>query len=376
MIRYESRFIEEIVAQVSCEVKPIGLNVTRHPIGLNYRFHHVKDLLNLGSSGVHIVGIYGMGGIGKTTLAKVVYNQICYDFEGSSFLFDIKEISKKHKGLVRLQKQLVSDMSKTKNWKIDNVDRGTNLIEKIIHGKRVLVVLDDVDDLEQLHTLVEKQWFGPGSRIIVTTRDEHLLSQMKVDKKYKVKELNHLESLQLFSWQAFNMANPIKEYSELLTKALVYAEGIPLALELLGSFLKDRSIAEWKSTLKKLQRNPIEKIQNILKISFDTLDDDTKNIFLDIAYFFVNMEKKYAIKILDGCNFFPRIGIPILIQRSLVTIDDEKNLRMHGLIQDMGRKIVHEESPNFPGERSRLWFYEDVLNVLRNHTVRGIYIYI
>jgi hypothetical protein len=112
-------------------------------------------------------------------------------------------------------------------------------------------------------------------------------------------------------------------------------------------------------------------IQKILQISFDSLDEYTKDIFLDIACFFVGMDEKYVIKVLDGCGFFPDVGIKILTQRSLVTIDDKNSLRMHALIQDMGREIIKEKSPKFPGKRCRLWFHEDVFNVLREHTVRG-----
>lgn len=87
------------------------------------------------------------------------------------------------------------------------------------------------------------------------------------------------------------------------------------------------------------------------------------------------MGKEYVIKILDGCGFYPIIGISILTQRSFVTIDHENKLRMHDLIQDMGREIVREKSPNFSGKCSRLWFHEDVLNVLRRNTVSDICIY-
>jgi hypothetical protein len=374
IIRYESKFIKAIVEDVLCKVNPACLNVAEHPIGIDYHVEEMEALLNLGTSDVRIVGIYGMSGIGKTTIANAVYNKICTAFEGSSFLSNLKETTEMPNNFVQLQEQLLKDILKT-TLKIDNVNRGIILIKERLHHKKVLIILDDVDDFEKLNTLVKKQWFGPGSRIIVTTKDEHLLSQLGVDENYKVRELSHWESLQLFSWHAFEMPNPKKDFSKLSIEAVVYAGGLPLALVVLGSFLKGRSIAEWKSELKKLQRTPNEKIQKILRISFDSLDGPTKEIFLDIACFFVGMGKEDAIKILDGCNFSPRIGIPILIQRSLVTVDRKNKLKMHNLIRDMGREIVHEESSKYPGKRSRLWFHEDVLKVLHKCMVRSICIF-
>jgi hypothetical protein len=355
-------------------VNPTLLNVAKHPIGMKSRVDDIKVLLNLGTRDVRVVGIYGMGGIGKTSLAKAVYNEICDAFEGNSFLLNLKESSEKPNGLIHLQNQLLSDILKM-NSKIVNVDRGTNIIQHRIQGKKVLVILDDVDDFGNLHMLVEKHWLGSGSRIIITTRDEHLLTQLGVDEKYEVQELNHWESLRLFSWHAFKMYNPRGEYLELSIEVVDYIGGLPLALEVLGSFLKERTIAEWKSELKKLRRTPNEKIQKILGISFNSLDTSTKDIFLDIACFFVDMDKEYVSIIFDSCNFFPGIGIPILIQRSLVTIDYQNKLKMHNLIRDMGRKIVCEESHKYPRKRSRLWFYEDVLNVLHKPTVRCICIF-
>jgi hypothetical protein len=165
-----------------------------------------------------------MGGIGKTTLAKAIYNEICVAFEGSIFLSNFKESSEKSYDLLHLQEQILNNILKT-NLKIDNVDKGISIIEERICGrkKKVLVIVDDVDDFEKLHWLVENEWLGLGSRIIITTRDEHVLSPSRVDKKYKVRELNHGESFRLLNWHAFKMTNPKEDYLKLLIEAVAYA---------------------------------------------------------------------------------------------------------------------------------------------------------
>ena len=373
MVRFESKFITKIVDEISRKVNPAYLHVANYPVGIDSHVKEIIDLLNLGTNDVRIVGIYGMGGTGKTTIAKAVYNKIYHEFEGRSFLFNIKETSEQQDGLIHLQEQLLYDILKKKDRKIGNVDEGINLIKKRFCRRKVLVVLDDVDRLKQLHSLVgNSEFFGQGSTLIVTTRDEHVLIELGVNEKYKVKEMNHEESLQLFSWHAFrNMANPTEDYRRLSLEVVNYVGGLPLAVEVLGSYLLGRSVIEWKSALKKLQKIPHKEIQKILRISFDSLEDsELKDIFLDIACFFIGTNKEYVNKFLDGCGFSPDIGISVLIDRSLLTVNERNELRMHDLIRDMGREIVREMAPRDPGKRSRLWFHEDVLNVLNKHLVR------
>ena len=167
---------------------------------------------------VYMIGIYGMGGLGKITLARIVYDQFYSHFEGSSFIANVWEDSQKH-GLPRLQKQLLVDILKEKEINIQNVYEGVNMIKKRLCRKKVLLVIDDVNHLEQLEKLVgEKNWFGLGSWIIITTRDEHVLVQHGVLKRYKLKVLNNDDALKLFCLKAFKMEQPKEGYMQLSQK--------------------------------------------------------------------------------------------------------------------------------------------------------------
>jgi hypothetical protein len=189
-----------------------------------------------------------------------------------------------------------------------------------------------------------------------------------------MKHMDESESIELFSWHAFKQASPTKDFAEISRNVVEYSGGLPLALEVLGSYLFDREVTEWKSVIDKLKRIPNDQVQKKLKISYDSLSDNTvKEIFLDIACFFIGMDRNDVILILNGCGLFAEIGLSILVERCLVIVDNKNILRMHDLLRDMGREIIREKSPEELEERCRLWFHEDVLHILSEHTVRTSY---
>jgi GTPase SAR1 family protein len=343
----------------------------KHLVGLDSRFEQVKSL----DDDVCMLEICGGGGIGKTTFAWKIYSNISHRFEATSFLANVREKSNEStRGLEDLQRTLLSEMGVETQTMMGSTFIGSSVIKCKLANKRVLLILDDVDSVKQLESLAGGQdWFGSGSIVIVTTRDIDVLHKHKHDikiKTYKLEELNHHESTELFCWYAFNMSRPVENFERISSQAISYANGIPLALKVIGSNLKGKNIEEWDIELKKYRKVPDAEIQGVLEISYNGLSDLEQKSFLDIACFFKGERWDYVKRVLEACDFFPVIRV--FVSKCLITVDENGCLEMHDLIQDMGREIVRKESTSNPGERSRLWSHHDVLGVLKGNLVRII----
>ncbi|GLJ30528.1 hypothetical protein SUGI_0604350, partial [Cryptomeria japonica] len=186
-------------------------------------------------------------------------------------------------GVTNLQKQILKDSTK-KDETVDNVDKGISLFKDRLGGKRVMLILDDVDSVGQLNALVG-DWLAPGSRIIITSRNIHILNVAHVPSEciHEISGLEINEGLQLFSWHAFLRAYPTPNYKDISTKIVEAYKGHPLSLEVIGSFLHDKQNNEgcWTEALQNIILHP--EIHDRLYISYSDLSNTEKEIFVDIA---------------------------------------------------------------------------------------------
>ncbi|XP_024168471.2 disease resistance protein RPV1 isoform X2 [Rosa chinensis] len=373
---YESKLITDIVEVICKRLQPTSYGYAENLVGIYSRLHPVNLLLSVGVDDVRFIGIWGMGGIGKTTMVRAVYERISCEFQFSFLITDVRNSVEKS-GLLNLQKQLLSGIG-AKVADISDLHVGATILKRLLRHKKVLLILDDVSHSSHLEFLAgNPEWFGSGSRVLITTRDEHLLIEREVESRLKVEELNDHDSLQLFSWKAFKRGYPEEDFLDLSKSVINYAKGLPLALKVLGSLLCGRDPSEWNSALRKLGRVCNLEIFDILKISYDGLDSEEKKIFLDIACFFNWQDKVRVTEVLTSCYFSAPFGIKVLTERSLLTVSHGR-LIMHDLLQEMGWEIVRQESHNELGRCSRLWLFEDVKHVLTKNTgteaVEGIFV--
>ncbi|KAK4278809.1 hypothetical protein QN277_016606 [Acacia crassicarpa] len=364
--KHDADLIKKMVGEVWRFLSTKLLSFDENLVGINSKVADVIPFLDIGLDDKRFVGIWGMAGVGKTSMARAVFEKLKQldKFDICCFLEKVKDALPLPGGLVSLQKILLSHLQ-IKGLEIHDSYQGMQMIRTRLQKKKVLLVLDDIDDMSQLKDLVEKpDWFGKGSRVVITTRDSHLLTSIRVESIYEMKTMKNDESLQLFSNKAFNKNHPDEKYLEYSKSVVKYAGGLPLALQALGSYFCGRSEeAVWRDALDKLKEiNPHKNILEVLKISYDGLDEKEQTIFLDIVCLFKRWKKKEVTQILEACDLNPTLGIMVLIEKTLLVETESGLLDMHELHEDLGWYIIQQKSPN-----SRLRKFGEIKEALGNN---------
>ncbi|KAF8035729.1 hypothetical protein BT93_C1681 [Corymbia citriodora subsp. variegata] len=337
---------------------------------------------------VRVVRIYGMPGVGKTTLAQVVFKKIYKSFNRHSFLEDINL-----KGVKDSQEQLIADLQKKK----PNPRRPSRRVDKrmrsLCTNTKVLIVLDDVHEDEQIKKLIgDLSWFGPGSRIIVTTdrkdvsitTDRGDVSEVFgnvafEDCKVEPMGINHANKL-FWKHAVRGGARPDDPEYDSLSREIVEAlGGLPLAIVIWAKYLNKKTEKEiWRDTRNCLRDNPHEGhkrgVEAAFRAKYDYLNHSIKETFLDIACFFVGKDERIPSYMWRACDSHPSMEIEELRDMHFLEDGENNELRMHRLLRDLGRKIVNEGK--VLQERCRIWKFSDARSILEdgqlNESVRGI----
>lgn len=320
-------FLEQIVKIVLREVKWDPLDVATNPVGLEQALEDFQNEIDANQSATKVVAIVGIGGIGKSTLAKHLFNLRRSEFQRSSYLSNVREKN----DLASLQRQLFRDLLGV-DMHIVDTDSGRSIARNSLGGLRVLIVLDDVDEGRKIKSLLHLDGVGHGSLILITSRDKDILNGSTAKPLlYEVKPMKRKFARELFCLHAFHQSKAFEGYDDLVEELLEICGGLPLCLKVLGEqFAGKLDKAYWKRQLEKYSQGfPLpeaEDVLNILKWSYNAMKMEEKMMFLDIGCFLVGEDSELAVRVLEGLGFFNDVRdcLTSLCQKCLVDVDNDE----------------------------------------------------
>lgn len=377
MRRNYAQFAKTVVKDVLKRLGRPALHVADMPVDVQQRVAGIRQTMDeIGSSsGCAVLGLHGMGGIGKTTLAKAVFNELRSGFVDSACFLEVG-MGAGSEALQRLQGCMLKELCGVER-QLSSPDQGRGELEARLPQQRMLLVIDDVWSEAQLDALLTD--VGAGSRVLVTTREPQLLRSRPSITCQPVEVLGEDAALELFSWHAFLSPQPPADYRALAADAAAACGGLPLTLSVIGAHLwNQHSREDWEQALLRLKsakpftggKMANDQLWGKLRLSFDALGDDEQQVFLDIACFMLG--KAASGEALRAC--MPAWGevaastLQNLVGRSLISYNEEGGLKVHDQLRDLGRAIAMGESAS-GRQRSRVWM-PDALSAVAGMRVR------
>jgi hypothetical protein len=223
--------------------------------------------------------------------------------------------------------------------------------------EKVLVVVDDAGNMENLTSLqfliTAAKNATSKSKILVNCRNwQYLKSHISKDGKVVMKFLEEEQARELFMFHAFGNPNhvPTKDFNNICMKLIKTCGGLPLSLKVLGSFLCNiKELEVWEAALSKLKSgqsftggNDNEELWSKLKISYDYLDKEHQNMFLDIACFLGGLKINTICRVWSGDYLYPKLTLQNLQHRSLIQWVEGGILYINEQLQGMGQNIAME----------------------------------
>ncbi|CAH8278239.1 unnamed protein product [Arabidopsis lyrata] len=350
----ENRTVNEIVVAVSNVLSKIPW------VELEEKLDFEDD------SRTRIIGVFGMPGIGKTTLLKELFKKWKPKFIRHSLVDQIRR--KSEDSSVCLPTTLLGELlTSLADPRIDNDEDPYNMYKDELLKRKVLVILDDVSTRKQIDALLGRlDWIKKGSKIVIATSDMSLTNGL-VDDTYMVQKLNHRDSLQVFHYHA-SVDKSKDDFMKLSEEFVHYSRGHSLALKVLGGDLKKQNIDYWNDKLKTLTQSPIPR--RVFKVSYDELSSEQKDAFLDIACF-----RSHDVEYIESLLASSTGAVEALSDMCLINTCDGR-VEMHDLLYTLSRELDPKASTQIGGSKQRrLWLHQDIIkegtiNVLKNKLVR------
>ncbi|PPD91351.1 hypothetical protein GOBAR_DD11701 [Gossypium barbadense] len=316
---------------------------------------------------VGIIGLYGLGGVGKTTLLTKLNNK--FSTTPNGFDVVIWALVSKGYNVGKIQDRIGGNLGfSDDSWKNKSVDQKVTDIYGVLRNKRFVVLLDDLWDRVDLNQVgIPKPSQENGSKLIFTARSLEVCGEMGAQKKIKVECLEPGKAWELFQDKVGDEAlNSHPDIPNLAKQVTERCGGLPLALITIGRAMACKTtLGEWNYAIEMLKRCALPKMENevfpLLKFSYDNLPNATMKCCLLYCCLYPEdycIPKKRLVEywFCEGLlNGFDRISeaqmqgdhiiyslISACLLENVGEIDGEDCVKMHDVIRDMALWITRE----------------------------------
>ncbi|PRQ37003.1 putative P-loop containing nucleoside triphosphate hydrolase, leucine-rich repeat domain, L [Rosa chinensis] len=369
-----SSFAYEVNPKEVCSIPTKDIEV------FDSRISVVKEIMDeLRNSKICMIGVYGIGGVGKTTLVKQVYRQVTEHeklFDDVVLVLDVK----KNPSIERLQKEIAEKLGMDHRENETEAGRARYLCDRI-KGKKMLLILDDVWERIDL----ESVGLPPLStlKILLTSRSGRVLSSdMGTQKEFPLDVLDEKETWTLFEKMSGEIVKNVAIQS-IATKVAKRCGGLPVLVVTVARALKNGTIHEWKDALRRLKKfdgqGLTEKAYSAIEWNYSKLDnEELKSLFILCGVvvgasntLFISDLWKYSmglglLKDVDTvgeawdalCSMIEQLKYSCLLLES----DDNTLVRMHDLVKDVAKRIASREQHVLslsPGSELKEWPNKD-----------------